>query len=54
MPRKKKEPKDMTTEELARRIFPPKVLQELKRIAHEGEQEEEAERQADSQTKDSR
>jgi hypothetical protein len=34
MPRKKKEPKDMTSEELARRVFPPKVLAELKKIAN--------------------
>ncbi len=40
MPRKKKEtnapkkaPKDMTSEELAERVFPPKVLAELKRVA---------------------
>lgn len=37
MPRKKKQPIDMTTEELAKKVFPPKVLKELKRIAHEGE-----------------
>ena len=54
MPRKKKEPIDMTTEELARRIFPPKVLKELKRIAHEGEKEDESEHLFDSQTKDNR
>jgi len=34
MPRKKKEPKDMTTEELAQRVFPAKVLKELKKIAN--------------------
>lgn len=38
MPRKKKEPIDMTTEELAKSVFPPKVLKELKRIAREGEE----------------
>lgn len=37
MPRKKKEPIDMTTEELAKKAFPPKVLKELKRIAHQEE-----------------
>ena len=36
MPRKKdppKQPIDMTTEELAQRVFPPKVLEKLKKIA---------------------
>jgi hypothetical protein len=37
MPRKKKSPKDMTSEEIARRVFPPKVLKELNKVAHEGE-----------------
>jgi hypothetical protein len=31
----KKHPKDMTTEELAKKIFPKKVLEFLKKIAHE-------------------
>jgi hypothetical protein len=37
MPKKKrgKRPVDMTTEELAEKIFPKKVMEELKRIAHE-------------------
>lgn len=35
MPRRKKRPIDMTTEELARKVFPKKVVEELKRIAHE-------------------
>ncbi len=37
MPKKKdvKQPKDMTTEELAEKVFPKKVVEELKRIAHE-------------------
>ena len=35
MPRKKKTARDMTTEELARKIFPKKVLDKLKEIAHE-------------------
>jgi len=38
MPRRKKEPIDMTTEELAKRVFPPKILKELKQIAHQGEE----------------
>jgi len=35
MPRKKKTAKDMTTEELAKKIFPKKVRDKLKDIAHE-------------------
>lgn len=35
MPKSKKHPKDMTTEELARKVFPKKVLDHLKKIAHE-------------------
>ena len=35
MPKKKKRPIDMTTEELAKKVFPKKAREELKRIAHE-------------------
>jgi hypothetical protein len=36
MPKKeKKRPIDMTTEELAKKIFPKRVREELNRIAHE-------------------
>ena len=35
MPRRKKKATEMTTEELERRVFPKKVVDELKRIAHE-------------------
>ncbi len=35
MPRKKKTAKDMTTEELAKKIFPKKVRDKLKEVAHE-------------------
>ena len=35
MPREKKHPKDMTTEEIAKKVFPKKVVEELKKIAHE-------------------
>jgi len=35
MPKKKKRPADMTTEELAKKVFPKKVREELKKIAHE-------------------
>lgn len=33
----KKQPKDMTTEELAKKIFPKKVHEKLKEIAHKGD-----------------
>ena len=35
MSKNKKHPKDMTTEELARAVFPKKLLGKLKGIAHE-------------------
>ncbi len=35
MPRKKKTAKDMTTEELAKKVFPKKVRDKLKEVAHE-------------------
>ena len=35
MPNKKKTAMDMTTEELAKRVFPKKVRDKLKQIAHE-------------------
>ena len=35
MPRKKKTARDMTTEELAKKVFPKKVRDKLKDIAHE-------------------
>ena len=47
MPRRKKKATEMTTEELAKRVFPKKVVDEVKRIAHEGEEEEQSD-QADS------
>ena len=31
----KKKPHDMTTEELAEKVFPKKVVEELRKIAHE-------------------
>ena len=40
MPRKKRTAKDMTTEELARSVFPKKVVEELKRVAHERDDKE--------------
>jgi hypothetical protein len=35
MPKNKKHPKDMTTEELAKHIFPKNLLEKLKEIIHE-------------------
>ena len=35
MTKSKKHPKDMTTEEIAKTVFPKKVLERLKEIAHE-------------------
>jgi hypothetical protein len=35
MPRRKKKATEMTTEELARRVFPKQVIEELKKVAHE-------------------
>ena len=35
MPRKKKTARDMTTEELAKKVFPKKVLDKLREVAHE-------------------
>ena len=41
--RKKKDVTEMTTEELARHVFPKKVVDELERIAHEKDDPEEEE-----------
>ncbi len=35
MPKKKKTAMDMTTEELAKKVFPKKVRDRLKAVAHE-------------------
>jgi len=40
MPRRKKTAKDMADKELESRVFPKKVLEELQRIAHENDDEE--------------
>ena len=37
MAKGKKKATEMTTEELARRVFPKKVVDEIKRIADEGD-----------------
>ena len=34
MAKRKKHPKDMTTEEIEKTVFPKKVLERLKEIAH--------------------
>ena len=38
MPKRKKKAGEMTDKELERRVFPKRVLEELKRVAHEGEE----------------
>ena len=43
MARRKKTAKDMTDEELKQRLFPKKVRDELERLAHEKDDETEAE-----------
>ena len=35
MPKSKKHPKDMTTEEIAKAVFHPKIHKKLKEIAHQ-------------------
>ncbi len=35
MPRKKKAPHEMTKDELARLVFPKKVIEEANKVAHE-------------------
>ncbi len=35
MPKKKKTAIDMTTEEIAKKVFPKKVMDKLKEVAHE-------------------
>lgn len=39
MPRRKKKPTEWTTEEAMKHLFPKKVRDELKRIAHEHDEE---------------
>ena len=38
MPRRKKKATELTTDELEQRVFPKKAVEELKRIAHEGDE----------------
>jgi len=37
MPKRKKKATEMTTEQLARRVFPRRVIDEVKRVAQEAE-----------------
>lgn len=53
MPRKKKA-SELTTDELEKRVFPKKAVEELKRIAHEGEEPEDSETDNSSQDKSNR
>ena len=43
MPSKKKSPRDMTTEEIANKVFPKKVIQAVKEMTKETEKHEESE-----------
>jgi hypothetical protein len=36
----KKKPSDMTTKEIAKKIFPPEVRKELERVAHEKDEKD--------------
>ena len=42
MPRRKKKASEMTTDEIERRVFPKRAVEELKQIAHVGEETEES------------
>ena len=39
MPRHKKTPHEMTNDELARLVFPKKVVDEAKKLAHQNEEQ---------------
>ena len=43
MPRKKKSPREMTTEEIAKKVFPKKVIQTVKDMSKEPDKTEESE-----------
>ncbi len=49
MTKSKKTADQMTDEELEKRVFPKRVLDELKRVAHEGDDDKESEAQQPSQ-----
>ena len=40
MPRRKKKPIEWTTEEAMKKLFPKKVREELKKVAHEKDKKE--------------
>jgi len=48
MPKKKKRDIDLTTEEIAKKLFPKKVRDELNKIAHEKDNDEGIERDKSS------
>jgi hypothetical protein len=54
MPRRKKKATEMTTDELERRVFPKRAIEELKRIAHEGEENEQIVSENSSQDESNR
>lgn len=54
MPKRKKKASEMTTDELERRVFPKRAVDELKKIAHEGEESEESEADNSSQDESNR
>ena len=54
MPKRKKKASDMTTDELERRVFPKRAVEELKKIAHEGEETKESEAETSSQDEPNR
>jgi hypothetical protein len=43
MPSKKKSPREMTTDEIAKKVFPKKVIQTVKEMTKETEKDEESE-----------
>ena len=54
MPKRKKKASEMTTDELERRVFPKRVVDTLKEIAHEGEETKESVSENSSQDDSSR
>ena len=48
MPKKKKQDIDLTTEEVAKKLFPKKIRDELRRVAHEKDNDKDIERDKSS------
>jgi len=48
VPKRKKKATDQTTAELARRLFPKKVVEEIERVAHKGEKSDSEQEQTPS------